>query len=481
MSKSNVGLSGERGPILLAIMVATGLAALDTTILSTAVPSVVKDLGNFAQFPWLFSIYLLAQSVTVPLYAKISDLFGRKPVLLLGIALFILGSIACSFSGSMLFLILSRGLQGLGAGAIMPMTITIAGDLYTVEERSRVQGYMASVWGISSVVGPALGGLFCQYLSWQGIFVLNIPLGLAAMVLLIKNFHETVHHRDHRLDWLGGALLTLGLSLLILALLEGGVSWTWNSVWSLGAFGLGALFIAVFLWTQTRVAEPILPLWVFTRPLLLTTSLISFGVGAILLGISSYLPTFLERALGLPPLVSGSVITALMIGWPLAASYSGRIYLRIGFRKTSLAGIGFLLLGGLLLYTQAAHPWLPLIIGTCLVMGVGFGLAATPIIVAAQASVDWNQRGVVTGTNQFARAVGSSVGIALFGALANSVLGHSGNTPSIQAVQGATGRVFLAILVVIGLTLVAGFFMPETDTHRPKPNEAQAGPQQVEA
>ncbi len=481
MSKSNVGLSGERGPILLAIMVATGLAALDTTILSTAVPSVVQDLGNFSQFPWLFSIYLLAQSVTVPLYAKISDLFGRKPVLLWGIALFLLGSIACSLSGSMFLLILSRGLQGLGAGAILPMTITIAGDLYTVEERSRVQGYMASVWGISSVVGPALGGLFCQYLSWQGIFVLNLPLGLAAMFLLVKNFHETVHHRDHKLDWLGGALLTLGLTLLILALLEGGVSWAWNSVWSWGSFGLGGLFLAVFLWTQTRTAEPILPLWVFTRPLLLTTSLISFGVGAILLGLSSYLPTFLERALGLPPLASGSVITALMIGWPIAASYSGRIYLRIGFRKTSLAGIGFLLLGGLVLITQAAHPWLPLIIATCLVMGVGFGLAATPIIVAAQASVEWNQRGVVTGTNQFARAVGSSVGIALFGALANSVFLKTGNTPNVQLVESATGRVFWAILAVIALTLIAGIFMPETKTHQSTPKSSTPEPQQAEA
>ena len=442
-------------------MVSSGLAALDSTILATAVPSIVADLGDFVQFPWLFSIYLLAQAVSVPVYAKLADVIGRKPILLFGIGLFLMGSILCGFAWSMPVLILSRALQGLGAGAILPMTITIAGDIYTVQERSKVQGYLASVWGIASVLGPALGGVFSQFLSWRWVFFVNLPLGIAAVFLLVRDFHEKVEHRTHRVDYAGAALLTTSLSLLILAILEGGQAWAWDSVPSFGALGVGSLLLVIFLFVERKAAEPVLPLWVFSRRLLLSTSLVSFGVGAVLLGLTSYIPTYLVRTLGVSPLVAGASIAAIMVGWPIAATLSGRFYLKIGFRNTALIGLSLIVVATGLLTLFSGTPQLATVTACGLLAGFGFGLGSTPVVIAAQASVPWSERGVVTGTNQFARAVGSSVGIAVFGAVANAVFGASANGPNDPAtVELAAGRVFLTVWIVALATLVAAWAMP---------------------
>ena len=461
MNDSHLGLRGPRGPILLAIMVASGLAALDSTILATAVPSIVKDLGDFGQFPWLFSIYLLAQAVSVPIYSKLADVIGRKPILLFGIGLFLVASIVCGFAWSMPVLILSRALQGLGAGAILPMTITVAGDIYTVEERSKIQGYLASVWGISSVLGPTLGGVFSQFVSWRWVFFINLPLGLVAAFLLVRNFHEKVEHRTHKIDFWGAGLLTVSLSLLVLAILEGGQAWAWDSAVSLGALGGGTLLFLVFVFVERKAAEPVLPLWVFSRRLLVTTSLVAFGSGAILLGLTSYIPTYLVRTLGLPPLVAGASIAAIMVGWPIAATLSGRFYLKIGFRYTALLGLGLVTLGVAGLVVLNTVPSLVVMTLCCLITGLGFGLSSTPVMIAAQASVPWTERGVVTGNNQFARAVGSAVGIAVFGAVANAVIGaSSGGADNPTNIETATGRVFQVVLVVVLATLAAAWAMP---------------------
>ncbi|MCA1721080.1 MAG: MFS transporter, partial [Actinobacteria bacterium] len=244
-ARSDVGLRSERGPVLLALMMTTGLVALDSTIIATAVPSIVDDLGGFSQFPWLFSIYLLTQAVTVPLYGKFADIVGRKPVMFLGIAVFLLGSVLCGVAWSMPALIVARAVQGIGAGAVQPISMTVVGDLYSVEERSRVQGYLASVWGVSSVVGPLLGGAFSQYLSWRWIFFVNLPLGAYAAWMLARHFSENVEHRRHRIDYAGAVLLMTGCSLLILGLLEGGVSWGWISTSSVAVLGTGVLAVVV--------------------------------------------------------------------------------------------------------------------------------------------------------------------------------------------------------------------------------------------
>ena len=217
-----VGFRSERGPILIALMLATGLVAIDATLVATAVPSIVADIGGFSSFPWLFSAYLLAQAVSVPIYGKLSDMVGRKPIILAGIGLFLLGSILCGVAWSMPALIAFRALQGLGAGAVLPVSITIAGDIYSLEERAKVQGYLASVWAASSVVGPSLGGIFASLGAWRGIFLVNVPLCLLAGWMLLRTLHENVEPAKHKVDYPGAALLAGSLTLLILGALQGG-------------------------------------------------------------------------------------------------------------------------------------------------------------------------------------------------------------------------------------------------------------------
>lgn len=226
---SSVGFRSERGAILGSLMLAMALVALDSTIIATAVLTITRTLGGFAQFPWLFSVYLLAQAVTVPVYGKLADTVGRKPVILFGIAVFALGSLLCGLATSMLALIIFRAVQGIGAGAIQPMTMTIASDIYTLTERAKVQGYLASVWAVSSVAGPLLGGVFADYLSWRWIFLINLPLAAVAAWMLLRHFSESAPRRKQQVDYLGAALLTVGAGALILGLLEGGQAWAWDS------------------------------------------------------------------------------------------------------------------------------------------------------------------------------------------------------------------------------------------------------------
>jgi EmrB/QacA subfamily drug resistance transporter len=421
---TTVGLRSERGPILGAIMLTTSLIALDNTIIATAVPSVVKDLGGFSQFPWLFSIYLLTQAVTVPIYGKLADVLGRKPVLFFGVTVFVASSLLCGIAWSMPALIAARALQGVGAGAVLPIGVTIIGDLYSVEERARVQAYVASVWGISSVLGPALGGLFSEYGTWRWIFFINLPLGAVALWALHRRFDERVTRRTHEVDYLGAGLLTVGCSLLILGLLEGGTAWAWGSATSALVLGTAAVALVAFAYVERSASEPVLPLWVFRRRILVGGNLVAVFTGALLVGMSSYVPTYVQGVLGTGAVEAGFALGALTIGWPISASMSGQIYLRIGFRNTALIGIAFASTGAVLatLLLADAHVWQ--VAGAMFVTGLGMGLVGSPIVVAVQSVVGWERRGVVTGTNMFCRSMGSALGAAAFGAIANSTLAH---------------------------------------------------------
>ena len=467
-----VGFRSERGPVLIAVMLSTGLIAIDATILATAVPSIVADIGGFTQFPWLFSIYLLAQAVSVPVYSKLADTVGRKPVMLIGIGLFLVGSVLCGFAWDMTSLIVFRAVQGLGAGAVLPVSITITGDIYSVRERARVQGYIASVWAVSSVVGPTLGGLFAEFASWRWIFFVNIPLCIIAALMLMRAYHEKVGREKHRIDVAGASVLTVALTLLILAVLEGGQAWAWNSWQSIGAFTLGGLLLVAFVFIERRAAEPVLPLWLFSRRLIVTTSLISLGVGAVLIGLTSYVPTFLEVSAGTSPLISGLAVAALTLGWPIAAAQSGRLFLRIGFRGTALIGLAVAVLGSAALVVSSftPNPWTTAI--ACFVVGLGLGLVASPTLIAAQSSVPWTERGVVTGANMFLRSVGSAVGVAIFGAVANGVIARSGlGEHSPVAIHAASTAVFIAVLIAAFATIAGGLAMPQAHVddveHRP--------------
>ncbi|HEX2858219.1 MAG TPA: MFS transporter [Propionibacteriaceae bacterium] len=457
---STVGFRSERGPILAALMLTTGLIAIDATILATAVPSIVADLGHFAEFPWLFSVYLLAQAVSVPIYSKLADTIGRKPIVLIGIGLFLLGSILAGLAWSMTVLIVFRVVQGLGAGAAGPMAMTIVGDIYTVEERALVQGYIASVWAVASVVGPALGGVFSQFVSWRWIFLVNIPLCLIAAFALARSFHETVQPRRHRIDAAGAASLTLGLTAVILGLLEGGNAWAWWSLPSALSFAVGVLALGVFVAVERRAPEPVLDLRLLRRPLILTTTLVSLGVGSLLIGITSFVPPYLQNALGATPIVAGAAVAALTLGWPLASSVAGRVYLRHGFRVTVLLGASIALVGSIALALLGPEPNVVAVGGVAFVIGFGLGWTAAPSLIAAQASVEWQERGVVTGLNVFARSVGSAVGVAVLGAIANHLIAAGHGEHDYATIVDASTWVFRAVAATAALTLVAGARMP---------------------
>jgi EmrB/QacA subfamily drug resistance transporter len=451
----------NRGAIVAAIMLAVGLAAIDSTIVATAVPQIVADLGGFSLFPWIFSIYLLTQAVTVPIYGRLSDVFGRKPVLLFGIAGFLVGSVLCAVAWSMVTLIIFRGLQGLAAGAILPTTTTIVGDLYEPAERGKVQGWISSVWGVSAIVGPTLGGFFAEYWTWRGIFWLNLPIGVGAALLVQRHLHERVERRRHRVDYAGAVTLTAACSLLILALLEGGVSWAWSSTTSLALFAASAVLLVTFVWIERTVAEPILPLWVFRHRILVAGNVSALAIGAILIGQTTYVPTYAQRVVGVGAVVAGLAMATMTIGWPIAATLAPRVYLRIGYRPTGLVGSAITVVGCLLFAVFVGAEsgiWRVGVAG--FVLGVGLGLISVSTVVAVQSTVGWARRGVVTGTNMFIRTLGSAAGVAVFGSIANGRLApRSHPAPAIfHAVHG----VFWALAVVALLGVLGLLLFPRT-------------------
>jgi EmrB/QacA subfamily drug resistance transporter len=404
-------------------MLTMALAAMDTTIVATAVPQIVGSIGGFAIFSWLFSIYLLTQTVTIPVYGKLADVYGRKPVLLVGIAVFLAGSALCSAAWSMVALIAFRALQGLGAGSIQASVNTIAGDLYSLRERGRVQGWLASVWAIAAVAGPTLGGVFADYLSWRWIFLINLPLGLAALGLIVRFLHEgRARQRRHRVDYLGSTLVLLSCAVLVFALLQGGVAWPWGSVASLGCFALAAVLGAATVAVERRAAEPVVPGWVWRDRVLVGSNLGYIALGLLVIGPSTFLPTYGQTVLGLGAVAAGFVLASMSISWPTASALSSRLYLRIGFRDSALIGAVLAIAGTAWFALLPPGPPVWPVVGSTMVLGAGLGLLSTPLVVGVQSTVEHHRRGVATGSLMFCRFLGQSIGAALFGAIVNGTL-----------------------------------------------------------
>ena len=429
----------RRGWVLAGLMAMMMLAAMDTTIVSTAIPQIVGDLGGLALVSWVFSIYLLAQTVTIPVYGKLSDLFGRKPVLMLGALVFLAGSVACSLAWNMHSLIVFRGLQGLGAGAIMATVNTLAGDLYSVEERGAVQGWLSSMWAVAAIAGPLLGGTFVDYVSWHWIFLVNLPIGAVALALIGLFLHESFQRRQPRIDYAGSLLVLLTLGSLIFGLLQGGKAWPWASLPSVLTFALAMLAFLALLLVEQRAAEPVLPGWLWRQRELLAPNLATIGMGVAMMAPSIYLPTLLQSVQGLGAVGAGLVLATLSLGWPVASALSPRVYLRIGFRDAALLGAVLVLCAALGFVLMPRPQPVALVVLDQILLGAGLGLLSTPLLVGMQSVVDWGRRGVVTGSNMFSRYLGQSLGAALFGAIFNASLSRQ-ITEAPQALQSQLPR-----------------------------------------
>ena len=320
--------------VVLATLIGTFLAALDATVVGTAMPTIIGELGGLPLYPWAFASYLLAATVTGPVFGKLSDTYGRKPVYLVGIFLFLLGSALAGASQSMAALIAFRTLQGLGAGAVQPVAITIVGDIFELEARARIQGLFGAVWGISAILGPAVGGLLTDLVSWRWVFYLNIPFGLAAAVLLALTLTESFERRRRKVDYLGTALLTGGLVAVLLALLgEPGIT-----AGGVAMFVGGVAMLALFVFVEGRAEDPIVPPDMFRDRILSVSAFGNLALGGVLLGVSVYVPLFVQGSLGGTALTAGAAVASLSIGWPVGSFVGGRMLLRTGYRATLLLG-----------------------------------------------------------------------------------------------------------------------------------------------
>ncbi|WP_312043524.1 MDR family MFS transporter [Erwinia sp.] len=411
---AHTGVS-HRHWILIAAMLAMFMAAIEVTIVATAMPTIVAELGGFAQFGWVFSVYLLTQAVSVPLYGRLADLWGRKRVFFMGTSLFLIGSVLCGFAPNMSWLILFRAVQGLGAGAIMPLTATIIADVYSPKERAGIQGWLSSVWGVAAVVGPLTGAWIVAHFSWSLVFWVNVPVGMVSMLMLARWFPESRGETRQKLNLAGSGWLMLTVSALLTALLQAQLLGNW-------AFGLaGVALLAAFMLVrhEKRAAAPLFPLLLWRSRTIVAGNLGNLIIGAAMMGISAFLPTWIQGVNGGTPLQAGSALAMMSIGWPLASTLSGRLMLRTSYRFTAQLGSLLLIAGTALLMLLQVDSSISYAGFAAFVIGTGMGMTSTTFLIAVQNSAEFSVRGICTASVMFSRLLGSAAGTAIMGAVLN--------------------------------------------------------------
>src|SRR5438309_5443982 len=402
------------GALILVIL----LASLDQTIVSTALPTIVGDLGGLQHLSWVVTAYLLASTITGPLYGKFGDLCGRKATLQVAIVIFLVGSALCGIAQNMPELIAFRGIQGLGAGGLLTTSIAVVGDIIPPRERGRYQGLFGAVFGVSTVIGPLLGGFFVDNLSWRWIFYVNLPIGAAALAVIGTVFHRRTKRVEHAVDYLGAALLAGSLTSIVLFTSLGGTTFAWGAPESIALIVLGVALLAAFLLAERRAAEPILPLELFRNRIFSVCSAIGFIIGLALFGSVTYLPLFLQIVKGRSPTSSGLQLTPMMAGLLVTSIVSGRLISRFGRYKplpvvgTAVMTVGMVLLSQLDLHSTTTYTSLAMV-----VLGLGLGAVMQVLVLAVQNAVDYRNMGVATAGSLLFRQVGGSIGIASFGAI----------------------------------------------------------------
>jgi EmrB/QacA subfamily drug resistance transporter len=394
------------------------LAALDQTIVATALPRIVGDLHGLNHLSWVVTAYLLTSTVTVPLYGKLSDLYGRKRLFLVAIPLFLAGSALCGAAQSMDQLIAFRALQGIGAGGLIPLTFAVIGDLFSPRERGRYQGLTGAVWGVAAVAGPLLGGVLTDSVSWRWIFYVNLPLGGLALVVIATTMHIPFEPHGHAIDYAGSALLTLGAVSLLLAAVWGGQNYAWTSAEIVGLLAAGALLLVAFVAVELRVPEPILPLTLFRNSIFTVANTAALVIGAALFGALIYIPLFVQGVIGGSATNSGVVLIPLSFGWVATSVVSGQLISRTGrYRPFPIAGSILLVIGFWLLTRVDSHTSSLTATGDMLVIGLGLGLMYQTYVLAVQNAVPPRQLGIATASVQFFRSIGATFAVAALGSV----------------------------------------------------------------
>ncbi|ANB75969.1 MFS transporter [Paraburkholderia phytofirmans OLGA172] len=412
----------SRPLVIAAVMASMAMVAIEATIVSTAMPQIVAQLGDLHLYSWVFSSFLLTQTAMTVVFGKLADLYGRKPVVLAGIAVFLLGSVLAGFAWSMPAMIVFRLIQGVGAGAIQPVTLTIVADLYPARERGKVQGYLASVWAISAVVGPMVGGFIIHNLSWAWIFWMNVPIGLASAAGFMAFLRESERHARPSIDFAGAALFMAAIAALMMALTYAGDDEIAKASLAGGAF---MLCLLVFVFQERRAAEPMISFALWSRRPIAACNAATVLSGMILMGATTFLPMYVQGVLHRSPVVAGLALTMMMVGWPAGATLAAKSFHRLGLRRILIGGSAFIPLGAvLLLFLQPGGSPLIAAFGS-LIIGFGMGTSSVSSLVLIQEIVKMDERGSATASNLFSRNLGSTLGATLFGAVLNFGLSHS--------------------------------------------------------
>jgi len=440
----------RRRAITAALLLGTFLASIEATVVGTAMPSIVDQLGGFALYPWVFSAYLVAQTLSIPLYGRISDLYGRRVAYVGGICIFLAGSVLCGMSPSMEALVAARALQGLGAGSVLPLTMTIFGDLYDVTLRTKLQGLFSLVWGVSSVAGPLAGGAIVLNWSWRWVFLVNVPFGLisAAVVGLLLR-EDPLARREHKLDLLGVLLLSVATSALLIALLPAGQRPPDVSPGL--AVGFAVVATAAFLAQERRHPEPLVPLDLFRDRVHIAANGAGVLLGVVLFGVVSYVPLYVQGVCGGTPIEAGATLIPLSFGWTGASIVAGRLVSRVGFQRLVRVGSSLIALGGVVGAVGIYHGQHVLgILGLCF-YGVGMGCCISSFTVSVQERVPMHRRGIATALTQFSRAIGGALGVAVLGVLMLATVGGDPTSGDLAAMDSAHRELLeRGILVVFG-------------------------------
>jgi EmrB/QacA subfamily drug resistance transporter len=469
--------------VFAGIMTGIALSALDTNIVGVALPTIVGDLGGLSQIAWVGTAYLLTSTAATPLFGKLSDLYGRRELFQVAIATFVAGSLACGLSRTMLQLVVARGLQGVGGGGLMAMSFVIIGDVVPPRERGRYVGLITSVFALCSVAGPLIGGFFVDHLTWRWIFVINVPLGVVAMVVTSSALRLPFTRRQHRVDFLGAALLIAAVtSLILMATWAGEGKYSWGSPVTIGLGGASLVLGGVFVWWETKAAEPIVPMRLFDNQIVRVIVPMMITMGSMMFGASSFLPLFLQAVDGVSATQSGLLLLPLMVGVTIASISTGRVTAITGrYKVWPIVGTALAVIGTILLATGLTPDTSRAYVGVAMLcIGLGFGCTMPTATLAVQNSVHWRDLGVASALVSFFRSLGGAVGLAVYGAVFNARITSSGiderllqapsqiedlppstRDPVITALADAVQFLFVVSVPVVAVAFALSWFVKE--------------------